>query len=85
MVIILALGKWFFIDPQFSIYVKKNNVLLNYKEIYDLVKTRRFKLSYIQVLDEKRNNTKLPLPMYKIAYKTFIKKYFLPLIIKLFP
>jgi hypothetical protein len=50
------LNKWIFLDPQFGIYAKKDNVLLNIFEIYQLKKVGDFdKIEFIEVNTNKAN------------------------------
>jgi hypothetical protein len=71
-----TLGKWIFVDPQFSIYPTYNGTFLSFYEMYELKKKGQFDLIEFNVSPDflqKSNQTKEALVA---KYRSFIEMYF---------
>lgn len=69
------LGKWIFVDPQFSIYIQKDNEILNFVELYRLIKADRFELEDIIVNEKIVHRSGVTVEAFKSIYMDFIIKY----------
>ncbi len=69
------LSKWIFVDPQFSVYIESDGQLLNFIEMYRLVKANTFDLRNIVADEEIAKKSNMTMDQFKKNYVNFITNY----------